>query len=146
MKYIDWVIQIEPFEILEQMSKDSKKDLINNLKLDDDIFQMFLEYFANEDWLNDLWFYKEIDENRLELIKKIHKTFIENIPQLRIIKDLKALYKQMYSSDRIYWHIYHDAPEHIREYFKEQSFYKSQYSKSFNSVADKFEKRIVDLI
>jgi hypothetical protein len=88
------------------------------MKLKDDFFRIFIEMFAEDFTINnsDFWT-SNVYEWRKKMLEMTKEKFLEDIPKLSIIKTLEDKYKKHFSNERLYWHIYHDAPEHVKNYF-----------------------------
>lgn len=124
------IIKIDLVSILENMNIQEKKTLLNLMKLEEDFFTIFMEYLSWEETeLNDKYnFYTSKDtEWRKETLLKMQEKFDVDIKHLKIIQKLEEHFWKLYSNERIYWEIYHEAPEYIKEWFKIQEWYKSEY-------------------
>jgi hypothetical protein len=76
----------------------------------------------------------------------MQEKFNLDIKSLDVVKRLEEYFLQLKSNDSIYWNIYHDAPEHIKERFKKQEWYKSEYDydKEKENFINEINKKILD--
>jgi len=145
VEIIDGKLCIDIHDYISELSKEEKILLLNNLKVQDDFFQIFMEMFAWDYTINNpsCWT-SDVYEWRKQMLNMAKERFGEELDQLNIISDLERKYKAHLSNERLYWHIYHDTPQHIRDYFQNNPSFKSEYD--YKEEWKQFQKEVIDTI
>lgn len=145
VEIINGQVCIDICEYASYLSREEKIELLNNLKVQDEFFQIFMEMFAWDYKINspEAWT-SSVYEWRKRMLSLAKEKFWEELEQLNIISDLERKYKSHLSNERLYWHIYHDAPRHIRDYFKNNPSFKSEYD--YEEEWRQFQKEVIDTI
>jgi len=142
---IDWEVRINMYEYIAHLSKEEQIELLNYMKINSDFFQIFMEMFAWDYTINNPEYWTSLRyEWRKQMLNMAVQKFSEDIGHLDIINDLERKYRQHHSNERLYWHIYHDAPEYIKDYFNWNSVFKSEHD--YREEWEEFKQEIIDTI
>lgn len=145
VEIINGQVCIDICEYASYLSREEKIELLNNLKVQDEFFQIFMEMFAWDHKINNPeCCTSSVYEWRKRMLNMAKEKFWEELDQLNIISDLERKYKAHLSNERLYWHIYHDAPQHIRDYFQNNPSFKSEYD--YTEEWKQFRKQVIDTI
>lgn len=149
MKIEDGEIRLDLIEIMESLSEDDCKMFIKHFSCQSFIIEKVIDYICGDD--EDGWWTGDATNIRQKILCRIEKKQLEQSylsyswePWAELTNRLKEIKERKH----IYWHLYHDFPDHheIWEWMKRRGIDSEYTTKQAHEDIKKIESMILDTL